>query len=68
MPAKPKKAAPAAMATHSVAATILAEFADAVSADKDLPGVGARLKQTLVEAPDLSEAGLRKALFGEAEP
>ncbi len=68
MAAKPKKPAPAATAIHSVAEGILTEFADAVSADPGLLGVGARLKKTLVETHDLSEAGLRQALFGDAEP
>ena len=52
--------------TASVSSKILAEFADVVVADTELPGVGERLKKALLGDRDFSETALRQALFGDA--
>ena len=66
MAGKAKKTETSTAATQSVAAGIFAEFCEAINADKDLPGVGDRLKTTLIEDRDFSEASLRQALFGDS--
>ena len=53
---------------QSVAGRVLAAFVDAVADDADLADVGERLRQTVLTKNDLSEAALRKALFGGDEP
>ena len=52
--------------TMSVASKILAEFADSIAPDQELPGVSERLKKALIEERDFSETALRQALFGDA--
>ena len=52
----------------SVAGRVLAAFVDAVAEDAELADVGERLRQTVLTNDDLSEAALRKALFGGDEP
>lgn len=52
--------------THSVAAGVFNEFCETIAADKTLPGIGDRLKKTLIEDRDFSEAALRQALFRDA--
>ena len=66
MAAKAKNRAESPLATQSVAAGIFVEFCETISGDKDLPGIGVRLKKVLIEDRDFSEAALRQALFGDA--
>ena len=51
----------------SVASRVLAAFVDAVAEDPELADVAARLRQTLLEHKNLTEASLRQALFGDAD-
>lgn len=50
----------------SVATRVLTQFVEGVCENKELAEVGARLKKVLIDEGNLSEAGLRQALFDDA--
>ena len=52
----------------SVSARVLEAFVDAVGEYPELAEVAERLRQTVLANNNLSEAGLRTALFGGDEP
>lgn len=67
VPKPPKIAEPAP--TASVSAQVLATFAEAVAGDQELgAAMSARLKKALVEEREFSDAALRQAMFGDADP
>ncbi len=51
--------------TLSVSKRVLEKFVAAVGEEPDLKDVAARLKKTLVDDDNSSEAALRQALFGD---
>lgn len=50
---------------ESVAKRVLGAFVDAVAEDSDVGEIADRLREAVLVNGDLSEAALKKALFGE---
>lgn len=52
----------------SVPNRVLSSFIAAVAEDESLADVASRLRTVLLDGDIVTEAGLRNALFGDAEP